>query len=234
MSPIKTGQKPEAASCTECPLRRDGFFCDLPDEVFDEWARRSTAIRVKARAKLYRRDERLEDILMLCQGQAGLVYGRSRETFVGAVQSPGKLLGVREFVLGTRFQDAAVAYSDLLVRKLPVADFAWLFSNSQEFATRVIASLAAELSTTHELLWVCRADTVQKRLARILLHLSRSANGSSDQPVILSRRQIAEIIRSSRETVTRRLAELRALGVVETEAGEIRIVDPPTLQRMAR
>ncbi len=219
--------------CADCPLVREDFFCSFDARDFSSWSKRSRSVSVRAREGVYERGKPATGVYVVCTGQVKTISRRGDDSFVSAIHDPGSLLGVRDLVQGHLHRDRAIALANASVRFLSAKDFKQILQGSRSFAARVMSALADESSKLEELRWVCSADAVRARLARLLLSFSRARKGSTCAPLLLSRREIAEIIGSSRETVTRKVAELRALGVVETGPGYMLVVDRPALARIA-
>ncbi|MFN7091173.1 MAG: Crp/Fnr family transcriptional regulator, partial [Allorhizobium sp.] len=70
---------------------------------------------------------------------------------------------------------------------------------------------------------------VEQRLAHALLE-----RADEEGRVALTHQELAAVIGTAREVVSRRLEALSSKGVVENERGQIRLVDRGELSRMAR
>ena len=77
-------------------------------------------------------------------------------------------------------------------------------------------------------------QTVPSRVAGILSQLSRDGqdtDGSSEEVTIrMNQTDLAQLAGTSRESVSRFLAELERAGVVRSGRGRVTVLDPPKLR----
>ncbi len=110
-------------------------------------------------------------------------------------------------------------------RLLPAAAFQALMADSADFRAFVMAGFGARMAALLERIETLSFRPVDARLAALLL-----ARG----PVLAATQaEIAVEIGSAREVVSRRLAGLARLGAVELARGEVRVLDPGRLRRLA-
>jgi CRP-like cAMP-binding protein len=104
-----------------------------------------------------------------------------------------------------------------------------------EASLQVMLSLCVRLRHITELLADIAFLDLLPRLAKCLCQLAGIAHGSavSVSLVPISQRGLADMVGATREAVNKRLAALKASGVIETERGGVRIVRPDKLRAIA-
>lgn len=201
----------------------------------DREARRQLDIlrpqHVPARTTLFRPGDQAEAFVILLSGRIGVyLTGRGgRELLLYAV-TPGETcvqttLGV---LGGAAYTGEAVAESDLVAVMVPQPVFETLMATSAEFRSFVFRAFAARLSDLMFVLEQVAFVKVEKRLALALIE--RAAGGDV---IETTHQELAAVIGTAREVVSRRLEALASKGIVANERGLIRVLDAAELARMA-
>lgn len=189
-------------------------------------------MHVPARTTLFRPGDAAQSFVILLSGRIGvyLTGHNGRELLLYSV-TPGETcvqttLGV---LGGAAYSGEAVAESDLVAVMVPPALFETLMADSVAFRHFVFRAFADRLGDLMFVLEQVAFVKVEQRLAHALIE-----RADEEGRVALTHQELAVIIGTAREVVSRRLEALVSKGVVENERGEIRIVDRPELARMAR
>lgn len=156
-------------------------------------------------------------------GQSGreiLLYGvEPGET---CVQTTLGLLGEEDY------SAEAVTGSEVEIAVVPKPVFLDLLASSPAFRTFVFHAFATRLQAIMHVLEQVAFIRVEARLAAALL-----ARAGADGVVHITHQDLATVIGSSREVVSRRLETMSGQGLVTLERGRIRISDPDALRRIA-
>ncbi|MBA4797200.1 MAG: Crp/Fnr family transcriptional regulator [Rhizobiales bacterium] len=207
------------------------FLADIDDE-----ARRALEalkpMHVPARATLFRPGDAAQSFVILLSGRIGVyLTGRNgRELLLYSV-TPGETcvqttLGV---LGGAPYTGEAVAESDLVAVMVPPAVFERLMASSPAFRAFVFKAFADRLGDLMFVLEQVAFVKVEQRLAHALLE-----RADDEGRVTLTHQELAVVIGTAREVVSRRLEALASKGVVASERGQIRIIEKGELARMAR
>ena len=191
-----------------------------------------TPVHVPVRTTLFRPGDEAQSFVILLSGRIGVyLTGRNgRELLLYSV-TPGETcvqttLGV---LGGAPYSGEAVAESDLVAVMVPPAVFERLMAVSTAFRAFVFKAFADRLGDLMFVLEQVAFVKVEQRLAHALLE-----RADSDGRVALTHQELAVVIGTAREVVSRRLEALASKGVVANERGEIRIIERGDLSRMAR
>ncbi|HEX6538366.1 MAG TPA: Crp/Fnr family transcriptional regulator [Candidatus Dormibacteraeota bacterium] len=144
---------------------------------------------------------------------------------------PGDLFGLATALTGAGVPRAeAVTTVSLAVistpsmRELALRDAQFAWSLAHEIA-------AASMDGVRTV----AAQQQRSTLSQVAAHLLEWAamTGKGQSVALVNHQQLADATGTAREVVTRALASLRELGVVETRRGAVVITDPPALTRVA-
>jgi CRP/FNR family transcriptional regulator len=119
---------------------------------------------------------------------------------------------------------------------LPAPVFLQLLQRQPTVATAVLRHFARRLRSFTELVEQISLQTVQSRLARYLYQLAREEGVPSPEGTVVPReitqQDLASLVGSVREVVSRTLRVMEEDGIVEVRRREIVIRDLPALQRL--
>jgi CRP/FNR family transcriptional regulator len=155
-----------------------------------------------------------------------------------ATLGPGEIFGELAMLDGDQRSASAEALSDGELLALPAGDVRSLLARHPEIALKLVAGLVRRLRAANVRLSRQSFQTVPSRVAGILAQLSREAqdgngaeaNGSGEVTIRMNQTDLAQLAGTSRESVSRFLAELERAGVVRSGRGRVTVLDPPKLR----
>ena len=115
---------------------------------------------------------------------------------------------------------------------IPTDAFLEIFRQRDDVRDAVVAELARRLRLAFGLLETIALKPVAARVATRILELATAhdaLDGAKQFRLLLSQDELAHVLATSRESVARALAELRAHGVIEQRGAQIRVVDARAL-----
>ncbi|MCX7888987.1 MAG: Crp/Fnr family transcriptional regulator, partial [Rhodobacteraceae bacterium] len=125
------------------------------------------------------------------------------------------------------YSGEAVAAAESRLVLVPRDLFLALMDTSPAFRGFVFAAFAARMQGTMQVLERVAFQRIESRLARTLLDLAE------DGLVRATHQDLALRLGTAREVVSRRLLAMEDQGLVATERGQVRLIDPRRLRLMA-
>ncbi|HEX6667068.1 MAG TPA: Crp/Fnr family transcriptional regulator [Solirubrobacterales bacterium] len=149
-----------------------------------------------------------------------------------ATLGPGEIFGELAMLDGDKRSASAEALTDGELLALPAGDVRSLLARHPEIALKLVAGLVRRLRAANVRLTKQSFQTVPSRVAGILAQLSREGqeNGSGEVTIRMNQTDLAQLAGTSRESVSRFLAELERAGVVRSGRGRVTVLDPPKLR----
>src|SRR5918998_1154483 len=124
---------------------------------------------------------------------------------------------------------------ELLAFAVMSADMKRLMREHPDIAVKLVTALGRRLRAANERLARQSFQTVQSRVASVLMGLVDQAKseGAADRDVLVTATQaeLAQLAGSSRESASRFLAVLERAGIVSQGRGRLTVHDPAALQR---
>lgn len=204
-------------------------FLNLPDPessrlrelmVFRQFERGST---------LFMEGQPVEGAYLLLSGRVKLsTYSEEGRAVILGIAEPGELLGLSANISGQPHETTAYVTQSCLVGFISRSSFLDLISQSTKTSANVLRQLSNEYLRTHQ--QVCALglsiSAAEKLIRLILQWCDRWSNGG---PIRILHKhthgEIAEMIGTSRETVTRLLKDFRNRGLITFSNGEVCVPD---------
>ncbi|MDB5203306.1 MAG: transcriptional regulator [Ferruginibacter sp.] len=138
--------------------------------------------------------------------------------------------GISSLLSGDRYTESAIAMDDMHYCLLPKNAVEELLSRYPAIGTKFIKLLSANIQGKEEQLIQMAYQSVRKRMALLLLSLSKPAlTGVSEEWLQLSRDEMASMAGMATETVSRILSDFTEEKLIEKEKKLIRIISRPRL-----
>lgn len=145
----------------------------------------------------------------------------------------GDVLGFRSLLGGGQYSTSAVALDDCVVCFVPRPDVLRLIQSNRQFSNTLLQLLATDLGKAEEQMLQLAYKPVRERLADALL-LLRSTFDSAAAPtepytIGIAREDLAALVGTAKETVSRLLTEYKEAGIIATRGSLIRLLDEAQL-----
>ncbi len=192
---------------------------------------------VEAGALLYSPEEHGEVLFLLKEGRVRLYrLSPDGKALTTAIVEPGAAFGEMA-LLGQGMQDSfAEAMERCILYTLNKRDVQEVLLSDPRVSRRLLELVSQRLEDTEKKLAEFAFKNVPQRLASLLLQLAHPAPGQRQGPIPLpvryTHQQLAEMIGTYRETVTKVLNDFRQQGWIRIEHGRIQLVDIAALEKM--
>jgi len=220
---------------------KNGSFPPLFHSPEDPWA----SLKRSARRRAFRRKEVLarlgdpaSELYLLEQGHVRL-YSRSPQgrNLTLSVVEPGDIFGEMALFPNQSWVSDAQALSDGALYAIPRHEVERLFEQDPTLVLRVMENLGQRLQAVERRLGDLVFKSVPERLAALLLDLvdprSRQGAGPTPVPNRYTHLQLAEMINTHRETVTKVFNRFRDDRLLDFDRRGIVLLDMERLREMA-
>jgi CRP/FNR family transcriptional regulator len=146
---------------------------------------------------------------------------------------PGEPFGEVPVFGGKQFPASAEALEKGRVFFFPREDFSALIKKNPELALNLLAVLSKRLRRFTSLIENLSLKEVPGRLAAYLLYLRGSGEGTAELELDISKGQLASLLGTIPETLSRILGKMSNGGFIESEGSLIRIMDLQGLEGLA-
>lgn len=156
-----------------------------------------------------------------------------REQIVG-LSTPGKLLVGLQALSADRYEYTAIAETEVVACKIRHRALLRAVRNQGDVAMRIVASLNAQLSHARALMQVMGHKCAAAKIASFIRLVVPDGHETQKRYTLpFSRREIANLLGLSEETVCRQMAKMKRRGILYAPRGRIEILDWHGLQAIA-
>jgi CRP/FNR family cyclic AMP-dependent transcriptional regulator len=217
-------------SCEACANRTG--FCDLPDEVLREMDRDKLHIEKQHKSVLFAENEKCSDVYVVCTGSVRLSRGSDADRpALLKIAERGDLLGAGEAVTARDHMATAEAAAGARVARLPRMQFLKLMEKYPVVGLRTSQRLGADCLEAFAGLGLLRSPA--STMSKLIDFLLRAASESAGSSIAFTHAELAELLGTSRETITRLLRQLQRQGAIITGRGTLSFPDLARLKRLA-
>lgn len=213
--------------CQTCPSRKGPLLGCCPMEELEFIAGTKSSQLYQKGQTIYREGATANGLYCVHQGKIKVtkIGGDQKEQIIRLARH-GDVLGFRSLLTSNRYSTSAVALEDCVVCFVPRADFLRLVQSNMQFANSLMQLLASALGEAEERMLQLAYKPVRERLAAALLLVQRTF-GSAEAPhvIALSRDDLAALVGTAKETVSRLLTEYKDAGLIATRGSQITILD---------
>lgn len=225
-------------SCLTCKLRADRLFCGLPDNSLRAFEAIKYSTAYPKGAVLFVEGQSPRGIFVLCKGRAKLSVGSSDgKTLILKIAEPGEVLGLSASVSGKPYELTAETLDPCQVNFVKREDFLRFLKDHSEACFRVAEQLSDKYNTAcREIRSLGLSHSAGEKLAKLLLDWG-GPNGEDHKEtrlkIALTHEEIAQMIGTSRETVTRLFADLKKRQIISLKGSTLMIRNKSALRTLA-
>jgi CRP/FNR family transcriptional regulator, cyclic AMP receptor protein len=226
-------------SCLTCKLRADRIFCDLAGPALLNLETIKYAAAYPKGAVLFVEGQSPRGIFVLCKGRVKMsICSTDGKTLILKIAEPGEVLGLSATVSGKPYELTAETIDPCQVNFIKREDFLRFLKEHADACFRVAEQLSEKYNTAcHEVRSLGLSHSAAEKLAKLLLDWSsRNGEAAKLEPrlkLALTHEEIAQMIGTSRETVTRLFAELKRRQIIQAKGSTLLIRNKVVLKSIA-
>jgi CRP/FNR family cyclic AMP-dependent transcriptional regulator len=228
---------PVVDNCVSCKLRNSNFSCALSKGSLEGLDRIKHATAHPQGALVFVEGQAPRGVFVLCQGRVKLMAtNKDGKTFILKIAEPGEILGLHAAVSNKQYELTAETLQPSQLAFIAREDFLRFLKEHGDACLHAAQQLSNDCQSAYDVIRsIGLSHSVSEKLARLLLQWSadgRIVDGSIRLKVALTHEEMAQLIGTSRETVTRTLSQLKKKGVLEFSGSTLVIRNKRALESM--
>jgi len=226
-------------SCLTCKLRAERIFCDLPASALQTFENIKYATAYPQGAVLFVEGQMPRGIFVLCKGTVKLsINSPNGRTMIVKLAEPGEVLGLSATISGKPYEVTAETIDPCQVNFVKRDDFLHFLKDDVEACFKVAEQLSEKYhNACEEVRSLGLSHSAAEKLAKLLLEWScKNGESAKSEPRLklrLTHEEIAQMIGTSRETVTRLFAEMKRRQIVQSKGSTLVIRNTSALREIA-
>jgi CRP/FNR family transcriptional regulator len=227
-------------NCVTCPSRQDHLFCNLSLPAAQRLNEiKSTAVYPKG-AMLFIEGQQARGVFVLCAGRVKLsTSSREGKTIITKISDPGDVLGLNAVVSNRSYEVTAEMMEPGQANFIPKDSLLHFLKEFPEVAVRVAQQLSRNYYTAYEeIRTLGLAVSPSEKFAKLLLSWSTKSavqsDGSTQVKLTLTHEEIAEIIGTTRETVSRLFSDFKKKQLLQLKGATLVLRSRPALEQLVQ
>lgn len=223
--------------CKSCDLRSESFFCNLPEPTFQVFESLKINNIYPKGATLFFEGQPAKGIYLLCQGSVKLsTCSRDGRAIILHIAEVGEILGLSAVVTDSPYEVTAQVLEHCHVSFVRKADFMTFLQQNNDVCFNAAKQLSQMFQTAYaQVQSLGLSSTVTERLAKLLLKWCKKSSKEKRNihlSVAFTQEEIAEMIGTSRETVSRLLKDFRNKKLITVCGSDFIVHDRQRLESL--
>ncbi len=228
-------------SCLACPMTKDRLFCNLSPQALEGLDRISSSATYPKGALLFVEGQDSRGVFVICNGRVKLsANSTDGKSLILRIADPGEVVGLPGTISGKPYEVTAEALEPIQANFITRDLFLQFLREYGEVTLRVAEILSNIYHATYqEVRYLGLSRSAAEKLARFLLDRVAEHDpgygrnsGPIRAPLALTHEEIAEMIGTSRETVTRLFAIFKRKQLVEVRGSTLVITNKAGLEKV--
>jgi CRP/FNR family transcriptional regulator, cyclic AMP receptor protein len=215
-------------------LRRVPLFAELEEGELERFSRVAVPRSFPDNTRVFHEGDQSDACYIVRSGSFRVTREHSDGRAITlATLGPGDIFGELAMLDGEVRSASVEAIGDGELLALPGGDVRALLARNPEITVKLVAALVRRLRQANERISRQSFQTVPSRVAGVLSQLAAEESpGGHGSGVTIRMNQVdlAQLAGTSRESVSRFLAELERAGVVRCGRGRVTVLEPPKLR----
>jgi CRP/FNR family transcriptional regulator len=226
-------------NCLTCPVRAEHIFCNLSLPAAQRLNEvKSTAVYPKG-AMLFIEGQQSRGVFVLCTGKVKMsTSSREGKTIITKISDSGDVLGLNAVVSSRPYEVTAEMMEPGQANFIPRDSLLHMLKDYPEVALRVAQQLSGNYFTAYEEIRTLglSASPTEKFAKLLLSWTSKSAqdDGSAQVKLTLTHEEVAEIIGTTRETVSRLFSEFKKKQLMSMKGATVMIRSRFALEKICQ
>jgi CRP/FNR family transcriptional regulator, cyclic AMP receptor protein len=212
-------------------LRSVPLFADLAEDELERFSQVAVPRSIPAGNRVFHEGDSSDACYIVRDGKFRVTREHSDGRAITlATLGPGEVFGELAMLDGDTRSASAEALTDGELLALPANDVRNLLARHPEISVKLVAALVRRLREANERISRQSFQTVPSRVAGVLSQLvAETSSGGEEVTIRMNQADLAQLAGTSRESVSRFLADLERAGVVRSGRGRVTVLDPEKL-----
>jgi CRP/FNR family transcriptional regulator, cyclic AMP receptor protein len=225
-------------NCINCPHAVKHPFCNVSERTRAFLEANSIQMEFRRGNILFREGDECGAVFVICSGKVKVSAASSQgRSFTLRIAGDGDVLGMGAVLQDIEYEVTAEAIEPCLVRVLRAKFFKEMLHQYGDVAIGVARALADDYRAAFdEACLIALPGSSAGKLARLILgwaaDAKRKGSGSS-VTMALTHEELASMIATTRETVTRTLGRFRKDQLISTHGVSLTVLQPEALKQLA-
>jgi len=210
-------------------------YNELTAEQIEKISSNSFLVRHKKGEQIFRQEQPVSHMMLICKGLIKLYKEvDSDKMIILKIVGPDNFIGILSAFYGNRYQSSATALEDTEMIYLNLSVFKEILSINGKYGLHFLKHLSAEGIQLVEKMINLSQKQIPGRIAEILLFFARNVYNNNSFTLPLSRQELADLVSSTKESISRTLTEFKNDRLIEIDDRKVNLKSIDLLDILSR
>jgi CRP/FNR family transcriptional regulator len=214
------------------------MFCNLDATALADFDSIGVQATLPKGAKLFQEDGASNGVFVICTGQVKLsCASKEGKTLILKIAMPGDVLGLGAVISNSRYEVTAEAIEPTRIKSIRREEFLSFIQKHGQASLHAAKALSEEYKAAFfDARRLALSGSAAGRLANVLLEWGRTSSCGKPEmrfTMALTHEDLANLVGSSRETVTRMLGRFKKEKLIQMRGSSILILSPEKLEQLS-
>lgn len=228
--------KSQAPDCIKCQFKQNCFVVRLDAATQKVWSALKLGRKFTDEEEIYAECQKPLGIYTVCKGRAKLYSTDARgQQMINWIRHPGDTFGHIALFSEKEYTSDAKAMGETVISFVDAKTLEAFMDSHPQMYRIFLRKIANEMRVMQYKVNDTAYKPARSKVAKALINAVSYKSRNTANPAIhgLKRTEIAEITGLALETVVRTLADMEKRNIIKRETKAIKILDYPTLVRIA-
>jgi CRP/FNR family transcriptional regulator, polysaccharide utilization system transcription regulator len=195
----------------------------------------SFLVRHKKGEQIFKQEQPVSHVMLIRSGLVKLFKEiDSEKLLILKIAGPGSYVGIISAFYGNRYQHSATALEDTETIYTSLVVFKDVIGENGRYGLNILYQLSAEGITLIDKMINLSQKQIPGRIAEILLFFSRDVYFSNNFVLPLSRQELADLVSSTKESISRTLTEFKNDRLIDITDRKVMLKSLELLEVLSR
>jgi len=210
-------------------------FSELSKEQIEKIQKNSHLVRHKKGEQIFRQDQPISHFMMIVSGLVKLYKNVDPDKIIILkIVGPGSFIGLISVFYGNRYQYSASALEDTETLYAGLNDVKEIIGENGKYGLHFLKQLSADGILMIDKMINLSQKQIPGRIAEILLFFSREVYHSNGFTLPLSRQELADLVSSTKESISRTLTEFKNDRLIDIDDRKVNLKSIELLDILSR
>jgi len=219
--------------CFKCSCM-SGPFKKLTKEQMEKVDRHRTELTYAKGEIVCKQGAFISNMLFIKEGLVKFYLETKPNPTVISVEKSGDFIGLQSLFEQNVFQYSVEALEDTEVCLVDINIFEELVLENAGFAAGIIKYINTDMIKLYDRFQSQTQKQINGRFAELLLHLKNNIYEQNPFALSISKKDMADIISTSKESVSRMCSQLKREGIITEKGHNINIIDEDKLEQISK
>jgi CRP/FNR family cyclic AMP-dependent transcriptional regulator len=230
--------RPKSLDCINCEHRSLRTFCNLDETALKDYAAIGIETSFARGTTLFNEGMRSKAVYVVCTGQVKLFCtSKDGKTLILKIAMPGDVLGLGAVISDSAYEVTAETIQPTQIKSIHREEFLLFLEKHGEGSLHAAKALSEDYKAAFfDARRLALSGSAAGRLAGVLLDWGRTAAtcGKLEMrfTMALTHEELANMVGTSRETVTRMLTRFKKEKLIEVRGSSFLILSPELMEHL--